>query len=239
METINDLLDYNNTKIIQNTEYFSFSLDSVLLPNFVTINKKISKILDLGTGNAPIPLILSTKTNAIIYGIEIQPKIYKLAKDSINLNNLNDRIIIIKNDIKEVPNIFDTDTFDIITCNPPYFKLSPESNLNENICKTIARHEILVNLDDIMNVSKKVLKNNGLLAMVHRTNRMMDVIESMRKHNIEPKKIRFVYPGINKESNIILVEGKKNGNPGLKVLPPLYVHLENGEYTQEIKNMFQ
>jgi tRNA1(Val) A37 N6-methylase TrmN6 len=239
MEVINDLLNYKNYKIVQNSDYFSFSLDSVLLPNFVTLNKKIKKVLDFGTGNAPIPIILSTKTNADIYGIEIQPTIYDLAIKSIELNKLTNRIKIINGDIKNVSKEFDTDFFDVITCNPPYFKVGTNSNLNNNECKTIARHEVLINLDDIMLAARKLLKNNGIIAIVHRTERMIDIIDKMRKNNIEPKKIRFVYPKSGSDSNIILIEGKKNGNSGLKILPPLYVHNDAGEYTDEVKQMFQ
>ena len=238
METINYLLGYENLKIYQDTEMFNFSLDSVLLPNFVTITKKTKRILDIGTGNAVIPMILTTKTDALIDAVEIQKDVYELGKKSIELNNLQDRINIINEDIKEYSKNMETDTYDVITCNPPFFKVTETSNLNMNDYKTIARHEVKLNLDDIMSIGRKLLKNNGNIAIVHRTDRLIDIITTMRKYNIEPKKIRFIYPKKNTESNIVLVEGTKNGNPGLKILSPLISHTEEDEYTDEIKQYF-
>ena len=239
MEIVNRLLNYKDLKIVQNTDWFAFSLDSVLLANFVTINKNIKNIIDLCTGNAPIPIILSTKTNADITCVELQKEIYDLAKKSIDINNLNNRINLLNMDVNDLTNKYETDTFDIITCNPPYFKVNEKSNLNDNKVKTIARHEIYLELDDIFLISKKLLKNNGIISIVHRPDRLIEIIESMKKNNIEPKKIRFVYPKKNSECNILLIEGAKNGNPGLKILPPLYVHGENGNYLEEIEKMFQ
>lgn len=239
MEVTNYLLGYKDKYIVQDTQMFNFSLDSVLLPNFVTLNKNIKNILDIGCGNAPIPLILSTKTNALITGVEIQKEVYDLAVKSVKINNLENQINIINADINELYNKFETESFDVITCNPPFFKVSEQSNLNKSDYKTIARHEVKLNLDDIFKISKKLLKNNGYVAIVHRPERLLDILESMKKYNIEPKKIQFIYPKTNMESNILLVEGKKNGNKGLKILPPIYTHLENGEYTEQIKKYFE
>ena len=239
MEVTNYLLGYKDKYIVQNTQMFNFSLDSVLLPNFVTLNKNIKNILDIGCGNAPIPLILSTKTNALITGVEIQKEVYDLAVKSVKINNLENQINIINADINELYNKFETESFDVITCNPPFFKVSEQSNLNKSDYKTIARHEVKLNLDDIFKISKKLLKNNGYVAIVHRPERLLDILESMKKYNIEPKKIQFIYPKTNMEANILLVEGKKNGNKGLKILPPIYTHLENGEYTEQIKKYFE
>lgn len=238
MEVINYLLGYENLKIYQNTDMFNFSLDSVLLPNFVTINKKTKRILDIGSGNAVIPIILSTKTDALIDAVEIQKEVYELGVKSIKLNKLEDRINIYNEDIKDFYKNSETDVYDTITCNPPFFKKVETSNVNESIYKTIARHEVMLNLDDIMKIAKKLLKNNGNIAIVHRTDRLIDIIETMRKYNIEPKKIRFIYPKVNTESNIVLVEGTKNGKPGLKILNPLISHNENDEYTDELKEYF-
>ena len=239
MEVIHDLLNYNKLKIIQNSDWFNFSLDSVLLPNFVTLNKNIKNVLDFCTGNAPIPLILSTKTSAKIYGVEIQKEVYELARRSIELNGLEERINIINEDVKNLNNIFDTEYFDVITCNPPYFKVSNSNRKNINDIKTNARHEYLLNLEEIFIIAKKILKNNGVIAMVHRPERLVEIIEEMKKNNIEPKRLQFVYPIEEKEANIILIEGRKNGNPGLKILPPLFVHNKNGEYRKEILKMFE
>lgn len=238
METINYLLGYENLHIYQNTKMFNFSLDSVLLPNFVTINKKTKRILDIGCGNAVIPMILTTKTDALIDGVEIQKEAYELGVKSVKLNKLDKQINLYNQDIKEFYKSKETDIYDTITCNPPFFKISEKTRFNDTKYKSIARHELSLNLEDIMVIAKKLLKNNGNIAIVHRTDRLIDIIEVMRKHNIEPKKIRFIYPKVNTESNIVLVEGTKNGKPGLKILNPLISHNENDEYTDELKKYF-
>lgn len=237
MEVINDLLNYNNLKIVQNTDWFSFSLDSVLLANFVNVNNK-QKIIDFCTGNAPIPLFLSTKTKSKIIGVELQKEVYDLAIKSIKLNNLEDKITIINEDVKNLTNIYETDTFDLITCNPPYFKVCDNSNTNKNKTKTIARHEMFLNLDDIFKCAKKILKNNGRIAMVHRTDRLIDIITIMKKYNIEPKRIKFIYPFKQSKSNMVLIEGSKNGKTGLIVEDSIIVHNADGSYTDFVKNIF-
>lgn len=237
-ETINDLVNFNNIKIYQNKNYFNFSLDSILLPNFVILNNKTKKVLDLCTGNIPIPLILSKKTKALIYGVEIQKEIFDLAEKTLKINNLENQIILINKDAKELVNDFETDIFDLITCNPPYFKNSNTSIKNNNNIKSIARHEILIKLEDIINISKKLLKNNGSLSLIHRADRLIDIIILMRQNNIEPKRIRFIYPKAGKESNLVLIDGRKNGKPGLKILDPLIVHEQNGNYSKEVLKMF-
>lgn len=239
MEVINDLLEYDNMKIIQDNEAFNFSLDSVLLPNFVTINKKISNILDIGCGNAPIPLILSTKTNAKIIGVEIQEKIANMAIRSVKLNNKENQIKIINQDINDFYKLEDTEKYDIITCNPPFFKDKVDSHKNDSQYKTIARHEVNLNLEQILKISRKLLKNKAVVALVHRPERLVEILEEMHKNNIEPKKIQFVYPKKDKEAKMVLIEGSKNGKSGLKILPPIYVHDENNNYTKQVKDMFK
>lgn len=234
---INDLVYYDNLKIVQNKDYFNFSLDSVLLPNFVELSLKTKNILDLCTGNAPIPIILSQKTSAKIIGVELQNEIYNLAKESIKINNIKN-VEILNEDAKNLYHYFETDTFDIITCNPPYFKIHEKSIINDNSVKSIARHEININLNDIMSISRKLLKNNGSLCLVHRTERLIEVIEKMKENNIEPKRIRFVFPKQNSNSNLFLIDGRKNGKPGLKLLNPLIVHNEDGSYTDEVLKIF-
>lgn len=238
MEVKNYLLGYKDMVIYQDTDYFNFSLDSVLLPNFVTLNKGIKRILDIGCGNGPIPLILSTKTTAKIIGVEIQQQIYELAKKSVETNNLSSQIEIINSDIINYAKEIESDQFDVITCNPPFFRVNENSNFNDNECKSIARHEIKLTLEDLFKVSKKLLKNNGVVSIVHRPERMVEIIQIMKKYNIEPKKIRLVYPKVNKEANMLLIEGRKNGNPGLKILSPLYVHNKNN-YSKEVLKYFE
>lgn len=239
MEVINYLLDYHDIKIIQDSEMFSFSLDSVLLPNFIKINSKITNILDIGCGNAPIPLILSTKTNAKITGIEIQKEVYELAVKSVKLNNLENQIKIINGDINELSKTIETDTYDIITCNPPFFKYTETSNLNKSEYKIIARHEKTLKLAELFKIARKLLKNNGIIGIVHRPERLVEIIELMKNNNLEPKRIQFIHPKQNEEANIMLIEASKNGKPGLKILDPIYTHEINGEYTDEIKKYFK
>jgi len=192
MRVINYLLGYKNLKIVQDNEMFNFSLDSVLLPNFVTLNKKINKILDIGCGNAPIPLILSTKTDAKITGVEIQKDVYELALESIKINTKQDQIKIINKDVNEFYKEEETDSYDVITCNPPFFKYIETSNINKNDYKTIARHEIKLNLNQLFAIAKKLLKNNGVIAIVHRPERFVEIVEEMKLNNIQPKKVQFV-----------------------------------------------
>lgn len=235
---VNDLVYFKNIKIVQDKDYFNFSLDSVLLPNFVEITKKSKKILDMCTGNAPIPLILSTKTNAKIYAVELQKEVYSLAEETVKINKLDNQIELINDNIKNLKNIFNTETFDIITCNPPYFKKKDDSIINENKVKSIARHEIEMELEDVMIISKALLKNEGSLVLVHRTERLIEIIELMKKNNIEPKRMRLIYPKANSESNLVLIDGRKNGKEGLKILPPLYIHNDDNSYTGEVLEMF-
>ncbi len=239
MKVINDLLNYKNMKIVQDDEYFNFSLDSVLLPNFIKINKNVRKILDLGTGNAPILLFLSTMTDAELYGIELQKEIYDLAEETLELNNLKGRINLINDNMKNLDKYFEINSFDIIVSNPPYFKLNEKSNINQSLQKTIARHEKEITLSELVAIAKKYLKNNGTFAMVHRVDRMIEIIEEFRKNNIEPKRIQLIYPKVNTEANMFLIEGRKNGQVGLKILPPIIAHENNGKYTKEIKKVFQ
>ena len=238
MERINDLVGYKNLKIVQNNDWFKFSLESVLLPCFVIINKNTNNILDLCTGNAPIPLVLSTKTKAKIYGVEIQKDVYDLAKKSVDINNLSKQIEIINDDVKNISNKFESDTFDIITCNPPYFKDVDTSKKNDDIHKIIARHEVSLNMDDIAKVVRKLLKNDGKFYLVHRTERFLELTNLLMSYNIMPKRVRFIYPKEDSESNLFMLEAVKNGKIGLKLESPLYVHNNDGSYKDEILKMF-
>lgn len=234
MKVTHYLLGYDNLKIIQDSDMFNFSIDSVLLPNFATINTKTKKILDIGCGNAPIPLILSQKTNAQIIGVEIQKEVSEMARESVKINNLENQIEIINDDILKLKDKLETDSFDLITCNPPYFKVKDTSKFNKNDYKTIARHEVTLNLEQVLKIAKKLLKNDASIALVHRPERFVDIITLMRQNNLEPKKLRFVYPKKGQNANVILIEGTKNGKPGLKILEPLYIQDENGNYDKEI-----
>ncbi len=235
MKVLNDILWSGNLKIYQNDNAFKFSIDSVLLAKFVTINKKTKQILDIGTGNAPIPLILSLRTNANITGVEMQKESYELAIESIKYNNLENRIKIINGNIKEMN--LENNYYDTIVCNPPYFKSNSLISNNNN--KALARSEISLSLEDIFKISKKILKNRGNIAIINRPERLADIICLMRKYSIEPKIIQFVYPKVNKDANHVLIEGTFNGNSGLKLLKPLFVHNEDDTYTDKIINIYK
>ena len=187
MKQKNRLLDFDMV-IYQDNDYFKFSLDSVLLVNFVTLNLKCKRIMDLASGNAPIPMLLTYRTKAHIYGVEIQKEVYNLGRISINENKMTDQITLINDDINNLPNTFESDTFDVITCNPPYFKYKEGSLINQNENKMIARHEVCTNLEEVIKISSYILKTNGTMALVHRPERLMDILFLMRKYNIEPKK---------------------------------------------------
>ena len=175
---INDLVGYDNLKIVQNSNYFNFSLESVMIPRFCVLKNNM-KIIDFCTGNAPIPMILSTLTDSNIIGVELQKEIYNLAVQSIKINNLEDRITLLNMNVLDIFNVYETDSFDLITCNPPYFRVNEFSNLNNNMIKSIARHEIEIKLEDICRISKKLLKNNGSLVLVHITDRLSEIINML------------------------------------------------------------
>lgn len=201
--------------------------------------KNNMKIIDFCTGNAPIPMILSTLTDSNIIGVELQKEIYNLAVQSVKINNLEDRITLLNMNVLDIFNVYETDSFDLITCNPPYFRVNEFSNLNNNMIKSIARHEIEIKLEDICRISKKLLKNNGSLVLVHRTDRLSEIINMLLKYNLQPKRIRFLYPKEQENSNLVLIDARKNGNIGLKVLPPLICHNMDGSYTKEVLDMFR
>ncbi len=234
----NRLLNFSDKIIYQDDDCFLFSLDSILLPNFVTVKLTDKNIIDLCCGNAPGPMLLSFRTKARIFGVEIQKDIYELGLKSVLDNKMMDQITLICDDVKNISQHFDSETFDIVTCNPPYFKYEKNSLVNTNDKKAIARHEVMINLEDILKSANYLLKNKGTFAMVHRPDRLMEIFDLMRKYNLEPKKIRFIYPKKDKECNMILIEGIKNGNAGLKIISPLITHNEDETYCDEIRDMF-
>lgn len=234
----NRLLNFGDNVIYQDDDGFLFSLDSVLLANFVTIKLTDKKIIDLCSGNGPVPMLMSFRTSARIFGVELQRDIYELGFNSVCENGMSEQITLYNMDIKRVNDVFSDSSFDVVTCNPPYFKASDDSYINVNSKKAIARHEVMMKLEDVLISSKYLLKNGGTLAMVHRPSRLIEIIDLMRKYQIEPKKIQFVYPRVGKECNMVLIEGVKNGKSGLKILNPVIVHNDDGNYTLEIKKMF-
>ena len=239
MEVINDILGYKNRKIVQDTNFFSFSLDSIMLANFVNIRYSDEKIIDLGTGNGIIPLILSLRTNANIEGVELQKKLCLLANKSIQLNNLNNQITIINDNIKSFVNSNRNNMYDVITCNPPYFKFNEKSYLNLQKEKIIARHEIEITLAEIIITAKKLLKDGGNFAIVHRTERLVEILDLLKKNKLEPKRIRFVFQNLQKESTLVLIEAQKNSKSGLKIEKPFILYNNDNTKTFEYDKLIR
>lgn len=219
MKEINDLYDYGY-KIVQNSDYFKFSLDSMLLANFVNINMADSKLLDFCTGNCPIPIILSSSIKNIV-AFEVQKEIYELGDESLKLNNINN-VKLINDDIKNIDNYYEDGYFDIITCNPPYFKVIDSSRINDNNVKAIARHEILIKLEDIVSLAYKFLRDKGKLYIVYRPDRLMELLKLFDKYKFGVKKLQCCYNNSESSSSMILIEAMKNGQDDLKILAPLY-----------------
>ena len=219
MKEINDLYDYGY-KIVQKSDYFKFSLDSMLLANFVNINMADSKLLDFCTGNCPIPIILSSSIKNIV-AFEVQKEIYELGDESLKLNNINN-VKLINDDIKNIGNYYEEGYFDIITCNPPYFKVIDSSRINDNNVKAIARHEILIKLEDIVSLAYKFLRDKGKLYIVYRPDRLMELLKLFDKYRFGVKKLQCCYNNSESLSSMILIEAMKNGQDDLKILAPLY-----------------
>lgn len=233
-----DQLFSTDVKIIQNREVFSYSIDSVLLSRFPEIPSR-GLIVDLCSGNGAVGLFASTRTKAPIIEVEIQERLADMAERSIHLNHLEDQVQMIHDDLKNLLNHVPRTGVDLILCNPPYFKVSETSKKNVSEYYLLARHEITTNLEEICDIARYALKSNGRLAMVHRPDRFLDIIDTMRQYNLAPKRIQFVYPKMGKDANMLLIEAIKDGSTdGLKILPPLFVHKENGEYTDDIFEIY-
>ncbi len=240
MKIINDLDIEGKLKIVQDTKSNSFTFDSVLLANFTTIKKKDKNIVDLCSGNAPVAMLLTLKKKDLkIKCVELQKEIAQMAVESIKINNLENQIEVINDDLKNISNKINKNYYDIITCNPPYFRVDEHSNINENDSVAIARHEIKVNLEDIIIESKKLLTNVGTLNLVHRPDRLDEIIILLNKYGFTINKLQFVYPAINKSSNTVLIEAKKTKtiNNKMQVLEPVFVYDENQNYTEQAQKI--
>lgn len=241
-ERIDDL-GCNNLKIIQNKNWFCFGIDSVLLVNFAKNIKENSTILDLGTGTGIIPILLSGKVNIKkAVGIEIQKNVADMATRSVELNNLQDKIEIICSNILNLNNNFFIEKglenkFDVIITNPPY-KKKGEGVINEKEEKLISRHEITADLEDFIKVSSNLLKDKGEFYIVHRPERLVDILDLMRKYKIEPKLMRMVCSNYNKPPKLVLIKGIRNAKPFLKIENNLYIYDEKNNYTEEIKKIY-
>lgn len=232
-----DELQRNGYFIIQNPEKFCFGMDAVLLSGFAKV-KPGEKAIDLGTGTGIIPILLEAKTKGEhITGLEIQPESADMARRSVALNGLEDKIEIVEGDIKKASQLFGASSFHVVTSNPPYMT-AQHGLTNAGEAKTIARHEVLCSLEDVIRESAKLLKPGGRLYMVHRPFRLAEIISLMVQYKVEPKRMQLVHPYADKEPNMVLIEGLRGGKPRMTVEKPLVVYKEPGKYTDEIYEIY-
>lgn len=240
MQGLNERIDdlqRNNYKIIQDPERFCFGMDAVLLSGFAKA-KEGDHVIDLGTGTGIIPILMEAKTKASDFtGLEIQPESADMAQRSVELNHLESKIRIVTGDIKEASSLFGAATFDVVTSNPPYMT-EHHGITNEKSPKAIARHELLCTLEDVISQAARLLRPGGSFYMVHRPFRLVDIMVLMREYHLEPKRMKLVYPYIDKEPNMVLIEGLRGGRPRLTVEKPLIVYKEPGVYTDEIYDIY-
>ncbi|MDE6739414.1 MAG: tRNA1(Val) (adenine(37)-N6)-methyltransferase [Lachnospiraceae bacterium] len=235
-ERIDDL-ERNGYHIIQDTGRFCFGMDAVLLSGFAKVKDK-ARVLDLGTGTGIIPILLEAKTGAEhLTGLEIQEDSADMARRSVRLNGLEDKIDIVTGDIKEAGSLFDAASFDVITCNPPYMT-HQHGLMNPNDAKAIARHEILCTLEDVIAQTAKLLRPGGNFYMVHRPFRLAEIMVLLHDYKLEPKRMQLVYPYVDKEPNMVLIEANRGGRPRMTVEKPLIVYKEPGVYMPEIYEIY-
>lgn len=232
-----DALYANDIQIIQSPSVFSFSLDAVLLANFPRIPKR-GTVVDLCAGNGAVGLFIAKKTMAKIHQIEIQERLADMGQRSITLNQLTDQVTMHHLDLKETFSLLPKESCDLVLCNPPYFKSAPLNKTNPNEHLALARHEITTNLQEVVTCASQLLKMKGHFALVHRPERLLDILAALKAARLAPKRIQFVYPKAEKDANILLVEAIKDGKEdGLKILPPLVVYDEHDQYQPAIKEL--
>lgn len=232
-----DELQRNGYCIIQNPEKFCFGMDAVLLSGFAKA-KQGSRVLDLGTGTGIIPILMEAKTQAEhLTGLEIQEESADMARRSVAINGLEEKINIVIGDIKEAGQIFGGASFDVVTCNPPYM-IGEHGITNPDAPKAIARHEILCTLEDVVSQAAKVLRPGGNFYMVHRPFRLSEIMVLLVKYKLEPKRMRFVHPFVDKEPNMVLIEANRGGKSRMTVEKPLIVYQKQGVYTDEIYEVY-
>lgn len=234
-----DSLLAENLQIIQSADVFSFSLDAVLLADFVKpVNRPDRKAVDLCAGNGAVGLFISKKFAGQIDQIEIQPRLADMNQRSLELNGLTDRIKVYNRDLKDVFSFLEKDSYDVVTCNPPYFKTLPQSKKNPNQYLALARHEITVTLEDTVEATSGLLKTGGKAYYVHRPDRLIEILDTMQAHRLAPKRIKLVYPKQGRNANMVLIEAIKDGkSDGLKFLPPVITYTDQNEYTPTIKEI--
>lgn len=239
-EVIIDFLKIEGLKIAQINDCFNFSIDTVLLAFFATINMKVKKIIDLGCGNGAIPLLLSTRSRAEITGLEIQNISVESARKNFELNNISDKVNVIEGDIKEVKKNFEQQICELVVCNPPFFKFDGNFNQIKKAAELhTARHEMNIEFEDIVKAASHLLKNSGYFAIVHRSDRTAELISILKKYKLEPKRTCFCYTRESGESKIVLIECMKNAKEGVKILQPVYTNNKDGSYTEEMESLFK
>ena len=235
-ERVDDL--QNGYFVIQDPKKFCFGMDAVLLSGFARV-KKGETALDMGTGTGIIPILLSQRTEGKHFtGLEIQAECAEMADRSVKYNCLEDRIQIVEGDIKEAAGIFGAASFDVVTCNPPYM-IGQHGLTNPHMPKAIARHEILCTFDDVANQAARVLKDRGRFYLVHRPFRLVELMAALTKYKLEPKRMQLVYPYIDKEPNMVLIEACKGGNSRIQIERPLVVYEKPGVYTKDSLELYQ
>lgn len=234
-ERLDDLLTHG-LHIIQSREVFSFSMDAVLLARFAAVPPR-GRILDVCSGNAVIPLLLTTRTKATIDAVEIQPRLADMARRSIAANGLEERIRIFEGDLRDYHKLSGHGSYDVVTVNPPYMPAGTGEQ-NENEHYAMARHERNGTLDDIVAACARLVRPGGRVAMVHRPSRLAEIMETMRRWKLEPKRMRFVHPNAKSEANMVLIEASRDGKPELKLLPPLIVYNDEHRYNEEIMHIY-
>ena len=235
-ERIDDL-QRNGYRIIQKTDGFCFGMDAVLLSGFAVV-KAGEKVLDLGTGTGIIPILLEAKTEGEHFSaLEIQEEVADMARRSVLLNGLEHKISIVNGDIKEATRIFGGASFDVVTSNPPYMT-DTHGLKNPHLPKAIARHEVMCTLDDVCREAAKVLKPGGRFYMVHRPHRLAEIVRTLSKYRLEPKRLKMVHPFSDKEANMVLIESVRGGGIFMKVEPPVIVYEKPGVYTDEIYQVY-
>jgi len=240
MLKVNDLVGYKNRKIFQDDNYFCFSVDAVFLANFTTLKKATKKVLDIGTGNAPIPLILTLrKEDLSIDAVEIQEELMKLAEQSVKENHLEENIKVIHRDILDYYKETEGNTYDLIVCNPPFFKITTETKFSIGKQKRNARHEVYIKLEDYFKVAKKLLKNNGILSMIHRSERFLEIIELYQKYDIAPTRVKFIHSDSKSISKLFFIEGIKSSKSSLKIENPFIICDDKGQETKEYKELLE
>lgn len=232
-----DTLQDGKIKIIQSSQVFAFSLDAVLLAGFASVHTN-SRVVDLAAGNGAVGLFVAPRTHNQVTLIELQPRLADMAQRSVALNHFDDHVDVHAMDLAAAATVVRKDSVDVVTCNPPYFKVMEQSVHNPNAHLAVARHELTTDFQTVAKVAGGLLKYQGKAFFVHRPERLSELLQTLQANGLAPKQLRFVHPRINKEANMVLIEAIRAGKPaGLRVLPPLVVYDEAGDYEPEVAKL--